>query len=240
MRRLLEEKHEAATLRCLLASGTPRAAAGDFLGEVPLGWSTGRLKDVAVRIDVGIAEAATHAYADSGVPLIRSTNIRPGTLLTDDLLHITPQFALRNRAKTVHADDILTVRTGNPGVSAVVPDRLDGCQTFTQLITTLRAPHLPAYFCAWLNAQAARRYFESFAWGSAQRNISIPILANVPVPMPPVSDQASALDRMEKELAPMTAMRDELDRHAALLQERRRAVITAALPAPIDVPGIAV
>jgi len=89
-------------------------------------------------VDVGIAEAATHAYADEGVPILRSTNVRANKILLDDILRIQPWFAEKNRSKYLLKDDIVTVRTGNAGVSAVIPEELHKSQCFTMLISTLR------------------------------------------------------------------------------------------------------
>src|SRR5207248_435328 len=110
----------------------------NWLGRIPAHWSLSKLRRIATRVDVGIAEAATHAYADVGVPLVRATNILNGTLERDSMLFIEPWFAERNRSKRLHTGDIVTVRTGVPGQSAVVPLDLNGAQCFTALMTTLR------------------------------------------------------------------------------------------------------
>jgi type I restriction enzyme, S subunit len=225
MMKLLEERLESVTTGLLWGWGADRIAAG-------------RLRQVALRIDVGIAEAATHAYADEGVPLLRSMNIRPNRIDDEDLLFIEPWFAEKHRSKTIHTDDILTVRTGNAGVSALVPARLDGCQCFTQLITTIRPPNVAAFYSAALNSGPARRYFEAVGWGSAQANISVPLLASAPVPMVFAEVQAKVVlavadVRMPIEEA-MVKLRDQL----ALLTEHRNGLITSAVTGTLPIPGL--
>src|SRR5207253_325427 len=92
-----------------------------WLGEIPAHWRFVQFKHVTTRIDVGIAEAATHAYSVAGVPLIRSANLRAGVIDTSDMLFIEEWFAERHRSKYLLAGDIVSVRTGNTGVSAVLP-----------------------------------------------------------------------------------------------------------------------
>lgn len=190
---------------------------------------TGPLRRIASRVDVGIAEAATHAYTDSGVPLIRSTNIRANQIDTSDLLFIERWFAERNRRKYIRSGDIVTVRTGNVGVSAVVPPELDASQCFTQLITTVRAPNLAEFVCYALNCGPAREFFSLVGWGSAQANISVPLLASAPVPIATAEEQVDALCRLHEQLMPLQKALALLDAQLFLLEEHRQALVTAAV-----------
>lgn len=194
------------------------------------------LRRVASRVDVGIAEAATHAYADTGVPLLRSTNIRENAIDDSELLFISSWFANRNRSKYVLTDDILTVRTGNVGVSALVPDRLDHSQCFTQLITTVASPHLPEFVCLALNSQRAREYFLVTGWGSAQANISVPILSGAPIPLADPLDQAGIVERVTAINEYAAAMNSALQRQTELLRVRRQALISAAVTGDLAIP----
>lgn len=188
---------------------------------------------IAKRIDVGIAEAATHAYADAGVPLLRSTNIRPNRIDVSDLLHIQAWFAEKNKSKTIFADDILTVRTGNAGVSAITPPELAGAQCFTQLITTIRQPNSAAFYCYALNSGPVRAYFQSAGWGSAQDNISVPILSRAPVPLLDPRKQRDVVGRIRTTELSSTSAVKLLRRQISLLGERRHRLIESAISGEI-------
>jgi type I restriction enzyme S subunit len=212
-----------------------KATGNPFLPTVAADWRVCRLKHLASRVDVGIAEAATHAYADQGVPLLRSMNIRPNRLDTSDVLFIDPLFDARNHRKRVKANDILTVRTGNAGVSAVAPEKLAGCQTFTQLITSLLPEFSAPFVCFYLNSEMARRYFDTTGWGSAQRNISVPILANTPMPCPPGDEQSRIAAYLVKEIAEVDGLLAAIKRRTDLAVERRSALVAAAVSGNLDV-----
>lgn len=197
------------------------------------------LRRLAQRISVGIAEAATHAYTDQGVPLLRAMNIRSGWIDDTDLLHIEPWFAEQNRSKSVEPGDVLTVRTGNPGVSAVVPMSVGPCQTFTQLITSVRHPNVSEFVALALNSGKAKEHFAVECWGSAQSNISVPILAAAPIPMMAPVDQNEVVRRVDRERAAFRRSRALLERQVALMVERRQALITAAVTGEFDIPGVA-
>ncbi|MBV8756431.1 MAG: restriction endonuclease subunit S [Deltaproteobacteria bacterium] len=201
--------------------------------------STTPLRRLALRIDVGIAEAATHAYAATGVPLLRSMNIRRNYLDTEDLLFIAPWFAYRNRSKYIRAGDILTVRTGDVGVSAVVPRELHLSQCFTQLITTVRPPHSPEFVCYALNSGQARDYLELSGWGSAQSNISVPLLAGAPIPQVEPAEQKRLVRTIYAATTRIQTASAVLSEQISRLEERRRAVITTAVTGELEIPGVA-
>lgn len=239
---LLAEKRQATISHAVTKGLNPAApmkdSGGAWLGKVPVHWSVGTLTRVANRVVVGIAEAATHAYAEHGTPILRSTNVRPGKLI-GDILYIDSAFAAERGTKLLNSGDLVTVRTGNAGVTAVVPPELDGCQCFTMLVTTLEKDNLATYFCYWMNSEAARRYFSLEGWGTAQINISVPILKELPVVVPPQGEQANIVSYLNIETARLDALTAEASRGIALLKERRSAMISAAVTGKIDVRHLA-
>ena len=236
---LLEEKRTALISHAVskgLNSDAPLRDSGiEWLGQIPKHWDVAPLKRMATRVDVGIAEAATHAYSDSGVPIIRSTNVRPGRLDMDALLFIEEWFAERNRSKYLHEDDIVTVRTGNAGVSAVVPRALERAQCFTLLMTTLESSHVPEFVCTYLNSAPAGRYFSVEGWGTAQSNISVPILQGIPVPIPPRAEQLQIVEFLRHGTKALDDLAAKTVAVVDRLTEYRSALITTAVTGQIDV-----
>lgn len=239
---LLKEKRQAVISHAVtkgLDPSVPMKDSGvEWLGEVPAHWDSGTLTRVASRIVVGIAEAATHAYADSGVPILRSTNIRAGRII-GEILHVDASFAEERGSKEISAGDLVTVRTGNAGVTAVIPEELDRCQCFTMLITSLLDGNCAAFYCYWMNGVAAQHYFALEGWGTAQVNISVPILKALPVPIPPTAEQAAIVSFLDREIKRLDDLTSEAESVIGTLQERRSALISAAVTGQIDVRGLA-
>jgi type I restriction enzyme S subunit len=236
---LLEEKRQALITQAVtkgLDPSVPMKGSGvEWIGRFPAHWRLRRLKQVATRVVVGIAQAATHAYADSGIPLVRSTNLRPDRLLLDDLLYIDKSFADQLRSKYIHPGDLLTVRTGNAGVTAVVPPDLPLSQCFTMLITTLQQGHSSHFFGLQLNSDVGVTYFRRESWGTAQENISVPILQNTPVLVPPASEQRDIVTMLKKRTGQLGVALAVVERQTQVLHEYRQALISAAVTGQIDV-----
>src|SRR5262249_54048493 len=124
---------------------------------------------------------------------------------------------------------------GYPGVTAVVPESLDRSQCFTLLISTLKTKHLPDYFAFVLNSAPSRAYFEVEGWGSAQLNISVPILQYLPVPMPPTEEQVEIVGSLKSRLGALATTVSSIRDGIARLHEYRTGLISAAVTGQIDV-----
>jgi len=108
---LLREKRQALITHAVTKGLDPNVKMKDsgveWLGEVPEHWDVGVVSRVVTRTVVGIAEAATHAYADSGTPILRSTNIRPYRIV-GEILYVNADFADDRDTKLIHAGDLVT------------------------------------------------------------------------------------------------------------------------------------
>lgn len=235
---LLKEKRQAVISHAVTKGLNPNApmkpSGIDWIGDIPAHWDSGSLIRIAKRIIVGIAEAATHAYSESGVPILRSTNIRAGRII-GDILFVDPAFANDRGSKQIYGGDLVTVRTGNAGVTAVIPPALSGCQCFTMLVTTLDSSSLAEFYCFWMNSVSAQCYFGLEGWGTAQINISVPILKALPVPIPTLEEQKAIVRFLDHATAQFDQLIAEAERAIDLLLERRSALISAAVTGQIDV-----
>jgi type I restriction enzyme S subunit len=164
-------------------------------------------------------------------------NVRAGKLI-GELLYVNPEYAAQRGSKSIRAGDLITVRTGHAGVTAVIPKQLDGCHCFTMLISSLSETSNPDYYCHWLNSVVAQHYFDVEAWGSAQPNISVPILKAVPIVIPPEGEQTQIVEFIDRETTKIDLLSQEAERAIELLQERRSALISAAVTGKIDVRGL--
>ncbi|HLW39988.1 MAG TPA: restriction endonuclease subunit S [Brumimicrobium sp.] len=160
-----------------------------FLLNMPDHWEVSRIKKIA-KCTVGIATSTTHAYCDDGVLLLRNQNIKNGKIALDDVLYIKPEFDLQNKSKRLKAGDIITVRTGYPGVSAVVPKELEGSQSFTTLIIRLNDADISSEFlCYYINSENGKRFFKDNQAGGGQQNVGSKTLENMTIPLPPLPEQ---------------------------------------------------
>jgi type I restriction enzyme S subunit len=64
-------------------------------------------------------------------------------------------------------------------------------------------------------------------------------LAEYRMQIPPIATQRAIADYLDRETARIDALVERIDRQVALLQERRQALITAAVTGELEIPGVA-
>lgn len=159
------------------------------INELPNDWKWTKLSLVAKCV-VGIASSATHAYSKKGILLIRNQNIKEGKIEISDALYINEMYENGYKSKRLKAGNILTVRTGYPGISAVVPKELEGSQSFTTLIIRDIADNVNSYFlCYFINSDYGKKFFSSNQAGGGQQNVGAKTLENLIFPLPPLPEQ---------------------------------------------------
>lgn len=206
------------------------------IGEIPETWSLRPLADVCLSVTVGIASSATHAYCDNGIPLIRNQNIKPGYIDREEMLFVSQSYDQSYKNKRVRAGDVITMRTGYPGRSAVVPRDLDGCQTFTTLISRPdRELLIPEFLCLWINSHRGTVEVRKRQAGGAQQNLNAGVMKQIPVPLPPLSEQEEIVAKLNG-----IPIGDGLSREVNTLRNIKRALmaelLTGRLRVPADLP----
>ena len=172
------------------------------------------LEDISVFVTVGIANSATHAYADNGIVMLRNQNIKENYLDEKDLIYITPDFAEKYGSKQLSENDILVIRTGYPGVACLVPKKYEGCQTFTTLIVRLKdstSAHAN-YVCHYINSSFGKDYVEQSKVGVAQQNFGAKALAKMPIVVPPMELQEAFATLVEQTDKSKLAIQQSLDK----------------------------
>lgn len=154
------------------------------------------LEDISELITVGIANAATHAYADKGTIMFRNLNIHENHLDDTDLITIRPEFAEKYKKKALKSGDILVTRTGYPGVACIVPEKYAGCQTFTTLIVRLdtRSGASATFVSQYINSPLGKEYVNKMKAGSSQQNFGATSLKSMPIVIPPLALQQEFAD----------------------------------------------
>ena len=149
------------------------------------------LEDICDFVTVGIANSATHAFCDNGVIMFRNQNIKEDFLDDSDIIHIKKEFANKYKTKALKENDLLIVRTGYPGICCLVPQKYEGCQTFTTLIARLKKNENinPKFICHYINSDYGREYVNKNQAGVAQQNFGATALSKMPMCIPSIELQ---------------------------------------------------
>ncbi|MDU3375056.1 MAG: restriction endonuclease subunit S [Enterococcus casseliflavus] len=192
-------------------------------------WEQRKLGEIAQKVSVGIATSSSEYFTDkeTGVPFVKNQNVKENWIDDSDLEFITHEFDEANRNKRLKTGDILTVRTGYPGLSAVVPSHLEGAQTFTTLITRLKQETaLPEYVSAFINSDAGMKQITGMEAGGAQKNVNAGILQNLLIDLPSLAEQKAISDCTKLFDTTITLQQCKLD----LLKETKKGFLQKMFP----------
>lgn len=221
--------------------GRPKALGPDLADAAPWEgtWPTASLEqatDPVRTISYGILKPGPN-IAD-GVPYIRVVNMRQDVLDVEGLHRTTPEIARQyGRASLVPGDVLVSIR-GTFGRVVIVPPSLAGANITQDTARLALLPQvLPRFIALYLRSPTAQQYMKRVARGVAVKGVNIGDLRTLPVPLPPIEEQARVVDLLEDHLSRLEAASSSLD-HAerSLAGLRERVVRDAITGAGVDGP----
>jgi type I restriction enzyme S subunit len=237
---LLNEKRQAVITYAVTKGLNPHAlmkSSGiEWLGDVPEHWRIKRLKHVSPFITVGIVVNPSTFVSGDGPPFIYGGDIREGMINWKNARRIDAKSSEANPKTRLNAGDLLTVRVGAPGVTAVVPFECEGGNCASVMLIR-RGEFNSRWLCYAMNSRMVRFQVEVVQYGAAQEQFNISHAVNFWVPTQPRNEQDDIANFLDRETAQFDNLICEAERAIDILQERRIALIAAAVTGKVDVRG---
>jgi type I restriction enzyme S subunit len=160
-------------------------------------WPTLAAGDLCRRLTVGIVVRPASYYRSSGIPAIRSINIRENDFEMNDVVFVSADDNEGVLSKSrIFQGDIVIVRTGQPGKAAVVPRELDGANAIDILIASPKPAIIHShYLCDLLNSSAGKALALHGKRGQIQQHLNVGTLKSALLPVPPLTLQAEYMKR---------------------------------------------
>ena len=241
---LLKEKRQAVITQAVTKGLNPNApmkpSGIEWLGDVPAHWEVTRVKALASMISKGTTPTTIGAeFTDEGVRFIKAENISDGIVTREPEFFVTEETDTLLKRSSLQENDVLVVIAGaTTGKSAVMNADLLPANT-NQAVCFVRCldPVGARFMQLWMSTNLVQRVIALSSVQSAQPNLSMEELGNVAIPLAPLSERLEIIRVLEAECYRI----DELIRSSSsatmLLQERRRALLSAAVTGKIDVRG---
>ena len=173
------------------------------IGWIPREWNLERCIDLCTRICVGIVIQPTQYYVTDGIPAFRSANVREEGIDPVNLVYISMSSNALLAKSQIKAGDILSVRTGYPGTSAVVPQEFHGANCIDILISSPGDQVHSDYLCDWINSSFGKGQVLRQQGGMAQQHFNVGEMRELRVALPCLAEQRHIIDRsnsVEKKL----------------------------------------
>ena len=140
------------------------------------------LKDFAS--DIIHPQEIKREYSEDGCLFVLSQNLRENYLDFSNKFYISNDIAKQISKNLLDEGDIVTVRTGNIGLSAVISGFEKKVYASADIIVIKNPKVLPFYVSTFLNSKFGRLYLNRIIYGALQPHITPKLLGEIPIPLP--------------------------------------------------------
>ena len=196
--------------------------------DVPDDWRWTTFEHVCNDITVGFVGPMAQEYVPTGIPFLRSQNVREFRFEPANLKYITPEFHRRIRKSALRPGDVAVVRTGNPGVACVIPDSLSEANCADLVVVRPSAVLDPHYACIYINSAATRAHVGAAMVGIAQGHFNIGSMRVTPVALPPLDEQHEIVRRVEALFALADGIERRVDAVTARVERLTQSILAKA------------
>ena len=241
---LLAEKRQAVISHAVTKGLNPKARMKDsgieWLGEVPEHWRVGKC-GFYLTILSGFAFPSTGFSEDeTDTKLLRGINVGVSRLKWDETVYWERSLDDRLDAYKMQAGDVV-IGMDRPLISegmrvAKVKESDLPCLLLQRVASLKVGTQLDSdYLLGLLSSEMFVAHFLPETTGVSVPHISPEQINNFVIPVPPLEEQQAIATFLDTETAKFDTLTAEANRAIALLQERRSALISAAVTGKIDV-----
>jgi type I restriction enzyme S subunit len=194
-------------------------------------WPKVRLSELVTKVGSGATpNGGSESYAENGIPLIRSMNVRFEGFTPRGLVYLDDNQAAKLSSVEVEAGDVLLNITGaSIGRVTVAPTGMNGARV-NQHVSIIRCVHgfESGYLHRYLASPTVQREIFETESGATRQALTKAKILNFNIPLPPLNEQRRIVAKIEALQARSEAAKQALDAIGPLLEQFRQSVLGAA------------
>jgi len=239
--KLLKEKRQAVISHAVTKGLNPNAPMRDsgveWLGQVPEHWKVSRIKNVVTKIVDG--PHFSPKYHDEGYMFISARNIKVDRWSLGDAKYVSEaDFNEFNKRVRPEIGDVLLTKGGTTGVARAVDlDFPFQVWVHVAVLKTIQTMMDPFYLAYVLNGTACYEQSQQYTFGATNNDLGLSRIAKIFFARPPIKEQCELRLWLDDECKKFDRLIAKGIESIELMQERRTALISAAVTGKIDVRG---
>ena len=236
--KLLKEKRQAVISHAVTKGLNPDVSMKDsgveWLGDVPEHWGASRLKYYTQQIVDGAHFTPT--YVDEGVPFLRVTDIQSSVINFNEIKYIpeTEHRELVKRCKPKRGDLLLS-KNGTIGIPKLVNWDWEFSIFVSLCLIKFKDLLSPKYAEYFFKSHQLREQIFGLVKQSTVINLHLDKIQNFWFCIPPIDEQKKIEQFLDRTVGNLDALIIKAENAIKLMQERRTALISAAVTGKIDV-----
>jgi len=197
------------------------------LGELPEGWTW--VSAVQACEQVVDCHNKTAPYTSTGIPLIRTTNIKDGRLLLEDTRYVDqPTYEFWSRRCPPESGDVLFTREAPMGEAGIIPPGVKLCLGQRTMLMRPSPAISSSFLLSALLSPVVKDLIDRVAVGSGVKHLRVGDVERLPVPLPPVAEQTRIVAEVDRHLSIIREVEAEVDANLQRAQALRQSTLRSA------------
>jgi type I restriction enzyme S subunit len=166
------------------------------VGVIPEDWLTPALGSLAVLMTNGFVGTATTHYAsnDNGTLYIQGYNVEENSFNFHGIKFVTEDFHSAHMKSCLRGGDLLTVQTGDVGITTIVPESLAGSNCHALIISRFDQKKVfSAFISYYLNSKPGRSRLKLIETGTTMKHLNVGDMLHFSIPLPPTLAEQEAI-----------------------------------------------
>lgn len=194
------------------------------LSELPEGWTWASAEQACER--VVDCHNKTAPYTSTGIPLIRTTNIKDGQLLLADTRYVDqPTYEFWSRRCPPEPGDVLFTREAPMGEAGIIPPGVKLCLGQRTMLMRPSPAISPSFLLSALLSPVVKDLIDRVAVGSGVKHLRVGDVERLPVPLPPVAEQVRIVAEVDRRLSIIREVESEVEANLQRAQGLRQATL---------------
>ncbi|EMJ5019369.1 TPA: restriction endonuclease subunit S [Klebsiella pneumoniae] len=240
---LLKEKRQAVISHAVTKGLNPDAPMKDsgveWLGEVPEHWTVTRLGYHAIKIGSGkTPRGGSEIYLDEGVLFLRSQNIYDDGLRVESSECVFIDLKTHNEMKgtrVLEGDILLNITGASIGRSCIVPTPFVEANVNQHVCILRFTENIRDFISYAMKSSSTKEQIEACQVGGNREGLNFEQASKINICLPPEEEIGAVLGYLKIRLPQLDTLEKKAANIILLLQERRTALISAAVTGKIDV-----
>ena len=158
------------------------------VGVIPEEWSVKTLGVLTSLLTNGFVGTVTNFYteAEDGILYIQGYNVEENGYNLHGIKRVTKAFNNQHQKSCLQEGDLLTIQTGDIGVTTVVPKEFAGANCHALVISRLDKKSSDSkFYCQYFNSEKGRIAFKEIETGTTMKHLNVGDMTKLPLPVPP-------------------------------------------------------
>ena len=166
------------------------------VGVIPEDWKIETLGQMTTLMTNGFVGPVIQHYDESGngVLYIQGYNVEENSFNFHGIKYVTEEFHRAHMKSSLHEGDLLTIQTGEVGLTTIVPETLAGANCHALIISRFdKNYYFPHYVSFYLNSKPGRARLRLIETGTTMKHLNVGDMLHFTVPLPPTLAEQKAI-----------------------------------------------